>query len=90
MISMKKKMADNASAAIVYSLGDRYTNYYSKEDYDSLMGELHTSYMGIGIVISVDTDTNKLVVVSTVRRAGCGKMRSFAGRLYNCGRRSKI
>ncbi len=55
-----------------------------------MMGELHTSYMGIGIVISVDTDTNKLVVVSTVRRAGCGKMRSFAGRLYNCGRRSKI
>ena len=62
----EKKMADNASKAIVYTLDDPYTNYYSKDEYDSLMGELHTSYMGIGITISVDTDVNKLIVVSTV------------------------
>lgn len=60
------KISDTASKAIVSSINDPYTNYYSKYEYENLKGELQNGYIGIGIIIGADTNTNKLIVVSPI------------------------
>ena len=75
----EKKMADSAAKAVAYSINDPYTNYYSKEEYEDLMGEIQNSYMGIGLIISVDTEADKLIVVSPIEGQAAEKSGILAG-----------
>lgn len=60
------KMADYAATGLAAAVDDHYTNYYDKESFASFNTSLSNSFYGIGIVVSVDPDSNKLVVVSPV------------------------
>lgn len=62
----EEKMADYAATGLAVSVDDHYTNYYNKEEFASFNTSLSNSFYGIGIVISVDTTTNKLIVVSPI------------------------
>lgn len=62
----EEKMADYAATGLAVAVDDHYTNYYSKEEFASFNTSLSNSFYGIGIVISVDPETNKLVVVSPI------------------------
>lgn len=62
----EEKAADMAATGIAMSLNDPYTNYYSKDDFTNLKNNIQSSYIGIGITLSVDMETNKLIVVSAV------------------------
>lgn len=62
----EEKMADYAATGLAVSVDDHYTNYYNKEEFASFNTSLSNSFYGIGIVISVDTKTNKLIVVSPI------------------------
>lgn len=52
---------------LMSSLGDPYTVYYSKEEYDSLMEETSGAYGGIGAYIGVDKTTNAPILSNIIR-----------------------
>lgn len=62
----EQKMADYASKSIAATLNDPYTNYYSCDEYENLMGEIQNSYLGIGIILGADTSSGKLVVIAPI------------------------
>lgn len=56
-----------AIKAYVASLEEPYTNYYSEEEFESYLGRVEESYVGIGVIISPDTQSNKIMVVSPLK-----------------------
>lgn len=52
----EKVMEDGAAAGMVASLGDRWSNYLSAEEFASYREQMSNSYVGIGITISVRED----------------------------------
>ncbi len=58
------KLIDYAALGMTLSVDDPYTNYYTKEQFESYSTNLKNSYIGLGIVLSVDEESNKIVVVS--------------------------
>lgn len=60
----EEKLADFAATGMSTALDDVYSNYFTKEQFDSFKITLSNSFYGVGIVISVDSVVNKLVVVS--------------------------
>ncbi len=61
-----KKLADFAATGLTVALDDHYTNYYNEEEFASFNTNLSNSFYGVGIVISVDVETNKLIVISPI------------------------
>ncbi len=59
-----EKEGDAAAYAIIESLGDEYSSYYSKEEYASMLDELSNSYVGIGVTVAADKEAEKVRVVS--------------------------
>ena len=51
------KMIEGMYAGMVDSLGDRYSVYYTAEEWQSLMEETEGIYYGIGAYLSLDNDT---------------------------------
>ena len=62
----EEKMVDYAATGLAVAVDDYYTNYYNRQEFASFNTNLSNSFYGIGIVISVDVDENKLVVVSPI------------------------
>ncbi len=62
----EEKMADYAAAGAVLSLEDHYSNYFTKEEFKSFQTNLSNSFFGIGIVVTVDAEVNKMIVVSPI------------------------
>ena len=58
------KLIDYAALGMTLSVDDPYTNYYTKEQFESYSTNLKNSYIGLGIVLSVDKEKNKIIVVS--------------------------
>ena len=54
--SDQTKMEDAAAAAMVLSLGDRWSHYMSAEEYSAYRERMNNSYVGIGITIVVRED----------------------------------
>lgn len=61
------KANDEAIRAYVDSLEEPYTHYYSEDEFDAYIGRVEESYVGIGIIISADTQTDKIVIVSPLK-----------------------
>ncbi len=62
-------MMNSIEAAIkgmVSSLNDPYSVYYSPEEYQQRLDDLSNSYSGLGMVVSNNQDTGKLVVSSVM------------------------
>lgn len=53
----KDLMRENMYRAILDSLGDRYSIYYSKEELDELMNDSEGIYYGIGSYVQIDSET---------------------------------
>ncbi len=75
----KEKMADYAASGLTLAVDDNYTNYYSKQQFESYKTNLSNSFYGIGIVISVDAEVNKLVVVSAIEGGPSDKAGILSG-----------
>ena len=61
------KANDAAIKAYVESLEEPYTHYYTESEFESYLGRVEESYVGIGVIISPDTANNKIVVVSPLK-----------------------
>lgn len=60
----KDQTADAMYQGLVYGVGDPYTSYMNKDSFESFMEDTDGSFAGLGIVVSVDTTDNKIVVVA--------------------------
>ncbi len=59
-----EKLETGMYKGLMSSLGDPYTEYYTQEEYKSLMEETTGVYKGIGAYIGLDNDTNAPVFTS--------------------------
>ncbi|MDY3928141.1 MAG: S41 family peptidase [Clostridia bacterium] len=75
----KEKMSDYAASGLTLAVDDQYTNYYTKQQFESYKTNLSNSFYGIGIVISVDAEVNKLVVVSAIEGGPSAKAGILSG-----------
>lgn len=60
------KMIEGAIKGYVAGLGDKYTQYLTQEDFSALMESTTGNYVGIGVYLAVNAETNEVVVVGTV------------------------
>ena len=61
------KANDYAIKAYVASLEEPYTNYYTAKEFESYIGNIEESYVGIGVIISADTEQDKIEVISPIK-----------------------
>lgn len=59
----KEYAMEEAARGYVKSLGDPYTEYFSKEDLDEFNDYINGSYCGIGITVQNNTEDNTLLIV---------------------------
>lgn len=52
----ENQLVEGAIAGMADSLGDRYTAYYPKEQWQMLQEAVEGSYVGIGVTVNTDTD----------------------------------
>lgn len=53
-----------AIKAYVESLEEPYTHYYTKSEFEDYLSGIEESYVGIGVVISADTENDKIRIIS--------------------------
>ena len=59
----KTAMEDAAAAAMIASLGDRWSYYIPASDYDSYREQMENAYVGIGVTIQASEDGNGLLII---------------------------
>ena len=59
----KQKMTDDALSAYAAGVGDPYTAYINKEEFDQMKQSVQGNYVGIGVEVFIDTDN--LITVMT-------------------------
>ena len=66
----KDAMNEAIYGAMLDSLGDPYSVYYTAEEYTSLMQSTSGSYIGIGVVVTKDEETGYINVVEPYEGSG--------------------
>ena len=59
----EEKMVDNAIKGYVSALGDTYTEYFTKSEMDEFKQETEGNYVGIGIYMYLNSETNTIEVL---------------------------
>ncbi len=59
-----QEMLEAAYAAYVDALGDKYTVYFTKEEYEEYTQELSGSYSGIGVTVQLDAEEELARVIA--------------------------
>ncbi len=57
-------MRDYALMGMTAAVGDPYTAYYPKEEFDSYKDNIVSSYVGIGAYLGADVENDRLVIIS--------------------------
>lgn len=73
-----KVLADFAAAGLTLGVNDKYTNYYSKEQFEHFIDNLTNGSYVIGVVVSVD-DENRILVQSVIEDSAAQKAGVKAG-----------
>lgn len=60
----KTDLEESMYKGFVYGIGDPYTSYMDKETLKSFSEQTEGTYAGVGIVITVDVEDNRIVVIS--------------------------
>ncbi|MCI8549836.1 MAG: S41 family peptidase [Lachnospiraceae bacterium] len=75
----EEAMKEGIYKGFMSSLGDPYTVYYTKEEYEDLQESSSGEYEGIGVQISQNTDTNLITVIRVFRGSGAEEAGILAG-----------
>lgn len=59
----KEKMTEHAVKGYIEGIGDRYTEYLTKEEYEELLVSVNGAYTGIGIYMAQDIHGNVIVLL---------------------------
>lgn len=60
------KMIEGAIKGYVSGLGDKYTQYLTKQELQSLMEATTGNYVGIGVYLAYNSETNEIIVMGTI------------------------
>ena len=63
----EEKLKDGAIKGYIEGLGDKYSEYISKEDMEDYMADTTGNFVGIGVYMAQDTKTNKIMVISPIK-----------------------
>lgn len=63
----KESLKEGAIKGYIEGLGDPYTEYISKEDMQDYMEDTMGNFVGIGIYMIEDTETNQIMVLSPIK-----------------------
>lgn len=63
-----EELANGAAKGMVSALGDKYSQYYTEEEYEELMNGINGSYVGIGVSLKQEDDG--AVIVKDVSAGG--------------------
>lgn len=66
------EMMDTLYKGYISGLDERYTAYYTPEEYEQLMNDSQGVYVGIGVTVTTDQETGNMVIV-TVTEDGPGE-----------------
>lgn len=62
----EEKIKESTLKGYVEGLGDEYSEYIPKSDYDNFMTNIDGNYVGIGIYMAVYKDSDEIVVLSPI------------------------
>ena len=57
-----QKISEYAAKGMVSALGDKYSVYYTDEEYEAAMNSVEGVYVGIGVTVSQEPDTNRKII----------------------------
>lgn len=66
-------LVNYALKGYMYGIGDRYADYYTKEEYESLMSDMEGSGVGVGINVVYDEEHEAIQVVNVVKDSPADK-----------------
>lgn len=69
----EKKMIDGALEGYVAALDDEYTEYLTEEEITSIMEDVNGSYVGVGLYIAQNAETNEILVVGVIEDSPANK-----------------
>ncbi|MBQ8237070.1 MAG: PDZ domain-containing protein [Oscillospiraceae bacterium] len=72
-------MGDAAAAAMVASIGDRWSYYISAADYQDHMDQMNNSYVGIGVTIQVTEDDSGFLILRVEQTGPAAESGILAG-----------
>ena len=67
------KMMEGALEGYVSALGDEYTEYLTENEVESLMQDVNGSYVGVGLYIAQNSQTNQIMVVGVIEDSPANK-----------------
>ena len=62
----EQKLSDGAIKGYIEALDDPYTEYISKEEMEDFMAETTGNFVGVGVYMVKDTESNKVMVLSPI------------------------
>ena len=77
----EEKLKEGAIKGYIEGLDDPYTEYISKEDMQDFMDDTTGNFVGIGIYIVKDTETNKIMVLAPIKNSPAEKAGILPGDL---------
>ena len=77
----EEKLKEGAIKGYIEGLDDPYTEYISKEDMKDFMDETTGNFVGVGIYMVKDQDTNKVMVLSPIKNSPAEKAGILPGDL---------
>lgn len=63
----EEKLQEGAIKGYIEGLGDPYTEYISKEDMEDYMQDTMGNFVGIGIYMVKDTDSNRVMILAPIK-----------------------
>lgn len=75
----KEKLIDGALEGYVAAVGDEYTEYLDESEIQDLETDINGSYVGVGLYIAQNTNTNEILVVGVVEDSPAHKAGIVAG-----------
>lgn len=75
----EKKMIESALEGYVAALGDEYTEYLTEEEVTSILEDVNGAYVGVGLYIAHNTNTNQILVVGVIQDSPANKAGILVG-----------
>lgn len=75
----EQKLINNALEGYVQGVGDEYTEYLTEEEVTSLLEEVNGSYVGVGLYIAQNVETNEILVIGVIKDSPANKAGILAG-----------
>ena len=77
----EEKLKEGAIKGYIEGLGDEYTEYISKEDMEEYLEDATGNFVGVGIYMVQDTESNRIMVLSPIKNSPAQKAGILPGDL---------